>query len=461
MRLRMSGLVQSWLLRSFAVAVAACSVSFQDATAQFGGGFFGNNQGVGGVMIDSNGVLRNVTAEEQTQNLEKLRAAMHGPQGDLAKASDLRMISLKGVQQIALDAQKQGKEIPEDVYCLGGLTRIDYVFVYPESNDIVLAGPAEPWILGSKGSIVGKNSGNPVINLDDLATAFRYVNQARNGGISVSIDPTEQGYRQFNQARSGLTVEGITPAVVSELARAFGPQQVSLTGIPAESNMARVILAADYRMKLYGMNLAKAPVSGLPSYLEMVKTRANASTQLQSRFWMSCDYDAISHSKDKLAWKLSGQRIKTMTESETFDNSGKRKATGKVDPIAKKWADNFTNKLGELAVKDPVFGELRNIMDLCLVAALIESQNLQSLAACDLSGLLGDSAKVQTVKLDAAKSLDPQISFVQTAQSMLVSASGGVMIESWYFATNVKENDAVAQARVVKPNLDSTASWYR
>jgi len=422
MRLRMSGLVQSWLLRSFAVAVAACSVSFQDATAQFGGGFFGNNQGVGGVMIDSNGVLRNVTAEEQTQNLEKLRAAMHGAQGDLAKASDLRLISLKGVQQIALDAQKQGKEIPEDVYCLGGLTRIDYVFVYPESNDIVLAGPAEPWILGSKGSIVGKNSGNPVINLDDLATAFRYVDQARNGGISVSIDPTEQGYRQFNQARSGLT---------------------------------------DYRMKLYGMNLAKAPVSGLPSYLEMVKTRANASTQLQSRFWMSCDYDAISHSKDKLAWKLSGQRIKTMTESETFDNSGNRKATGKVDPIAKKWADNFTGKLGELAIKDPVFGELRNIMDLCLVAALIESQNLQSLAACDLTGLLGDSAKVQTVKLDAAKSLDPQISFVQTAQSMLVSASGGVMIESWYFATNVKENDSVAQARVVKPNLDSTASWYR
>jgi hypothetical protein len=100
-------------------------------------------------------------------------------------------------------------------------------------------------------------------------------------------------------------------------------------------------------------------------------------------------------------------------------------------------------------------------MDLCLVAALIESQNLQSLAACDLSGLLGDSAKIQTVKLQAAKSLDPQISFVQTAQSMLVSASGGVMIESWYFATNVKENESIAQARVVKPNFDSTASWYR
>jgi hypothetical protein len=459
MRLRMSGLVQSLLLRSFAVAVAACSVSFHNATAQFGGVF--GNRGVGGVMIDSNGVLRNATAEDQTLNLEKLRGAMHGAQGDLAKATDLRLISLKGIQQIALESQKQGKEIPEDVYCLGGLTRIDYVFVYPESQDIVIAGPAEPWVLGSSGSIVGKKSGNPVINIDDLATAFRYVNQARNGGISVSIDPTEQGYRQFNQALAGLTSQNINPAVASELARAFGPQQVSLSGIPADSNMARVILAADYRMKLYGMNLAKAPVAGLPSYLEMVKNRANASTALQSRFWMSCDYDAISHSKDRLAWKFSGQRIKTMTETEVFDNSGKRNNTGKADPVAKKWAESFTNKLGELAVKDPVFGELRNIMDLCLVAALIESQNLQSLAACDLSGLLGESAKVQTVKLQTAKSLDPQISFVQSAQSMLVSASGGVMIESWYFASNIKENDTIAQARVTKPSLDSAASWYR
>jgi hypothetical protein len=106
MRLRMSGLVQSLLLRSFAVAVAACSVSFHNATAQFGGVF--GNRGVGGVMIDSNGVLRNATAEDQTLNLEKLRGAMHGAQGDLAKATDLRLVSLKGIQQIALESQKKG-----------------------------------------------------------------------------------------------------------------------------------------------------------------------------------------------------------------------------------------------------------------------------------------------------------------------------------------------------------------
>ncbi|RLT14467.1 MAG: DUF1598 domain-containing protein [Planctomycetota bacterium] len=439
--------------------MAACSVSFENATAQFGNVF--GNRGVGGVMIDADGVLRNSTAEDQSRNLEQLRSTMQGAQGDLAKATDLRLISLKGIQQMVLEAQKQGKSIPEDVYCLGGLTRIDYVFVYPERNDIVIAGPAEPWAIGPQGSIVGKNTGSPVVNLDDLATAFRYVDQARNGGVSVSIDPTEQGYRQFNQALRNLGGNVNPSQAAPALARAFGPQQVTLSGLPADSHMARVILAADYRMKLYGMNLAKPPVAGLPSYMEMIQNRSNASTQIQSRWWMACDYDAITHSKDRLAWKISGQRIKTMTETEAFDQQGQRKQTGKADPVAKKWADNFTKKIGELAVKDPVFGELRNVMDLCLVAALIESQNLQSLAACDLSSILGNRGQIETIKLDVAKSLDPQISFLQTAQGLLVSASGGVMIESWYFATQIKENESVGEAKVATAKLDNDKIWYQ
>ena len=364
---------------------------------------------------------------------------------------------------IAVQAQQQGKPVPEDVYCLGGLTRIDYVFVYPDRQDIVLAGPAEPWTLGPNAAIVGKVSGNPIVNLDDLVTAFRYVGQARNGGVSVSIEPTENGVKQFNQVYGSFANSGnINPTEMTQaLARAIGPQQIKLSGIPADSNMARVILAADYRMKLYGMNLAKAPVAGLPSYLEMVQNRSTVSNQLQSRWWMACDYDAISHSKDRLAWKISGQRIKAMTEQEVFDANGGRTRTGKVDPIAKKWADNFTKKIGELAVKDPVFGELRNVMDLCVVAALIETQNLQSLSNCNLTSILGEASKLQGVKLDVAQSLDPQVSFLQTVQSLLVTFSGGVMIESWHIASTVRENDKVADARAGGAKWENSQKWYQ
>ena len=459
MRFRLSGLAMSWMPRSLALAVAACSFSVENVNAQFNA--FNGGQGVGGVLIDAEGVLRTLAPEEESKNLEQLRRTMAGAQGDLAKQTDLRLISLKGIQQILVDAQKSGKPIPEEVHCLGGLTRIDYVLVYPERQDIVLAGPAEPWTIGPQGSLVGKASGNPIVNLDDLVTAFRYVSQARQGGVSVSIEPTEQGVRQFNQALR--TYGGNTPPaqLASVLAKAFGPQQIKLSGIPEDSHMARVILAADYRMKLYGMNLAKAPVAGLPSYLEMVQNKANASTQLQSRFWMACDYDAINHSKDKLAWKISGQRIKTLTEQDAFDANGASKQTGKVDQVAKKWADNFTAKMNELAVKDTVFGELRNVMDLCVIAALIESQNMQSAAGCNLAALLGDQANLPTVKFDIAQALDPQISFVQTAQNFVVSASGGVSIESWYIASNIKENDAISQTRTAGIKWEASNSWYQ
>jgi hypothetical protein len=44
---------------------------------------------------------------------------------------------------------------------------------------------------------------------------------------------------------------------------------VGSTGVPTDSRFAQVLVAADYRMKRIGMNFEKAPVRGLPSYLEM------------------------------------------------------------------------------------------------------------------------------------------------------------------------------------------------
>ena len=52
---------------------------------------------------------------------------------------------------------------------LAGLLRVRYVFYYPESKDIVLAGPAEGWVPDASGRVVGITSGRPVLQLQDLA----------------------------------------------------------------------------------------------------------------------------------------------------------------------------------------------------------------------------------------------------------------------------------------------------
>jgi len=418
-----------------------------------------NNNGffqrvVGGVSIRPDGVLHSANQEEQNQALADLRARMIGPHGELNQPANRRLISLKNLQKTVLASVEQNKPLSEEVLFLGGMTRIENILVYPERQDIVLSGPSEPWKIGANGAVVGTISGRPVLILDDLLCAFRTVFSARKTGISVSIEPTEEGTIKLERLlkQAGQMANSNPRLLETQMVAAFGKQQIKLDGLPADSHMARVILAADYRMKLYGMNLAKAPVAGLPSYLEMVSQQGNLS-QLQSRWWMACDYSAIEHSQDRKAWKISGPGIKTLTEREQISSDGTYKPTGKADPIAKKWADLFTKKMDELATKDTVFGDLRNVMDMCIVAALIESQDLQALSHCDLSSLMGDSAKVALAKLEVPTALDPQCSFLKTVKGWVVTASGGVMVDSWEIVSHVKANDAVAGA------LDSGANW--
>jgi hypothetical protein len=460
MRVFASLFPSSMQIRIWVVVLAVCAIYSGNANAQFFPPFGGFGGLVGGVRVDADGVLRNMTLEEQQQQLEMVRRNAVAPSGPLTEATPLRCISLRKIQEALLESAKTQQPLSAEMLYMAGLTRIEYVFVYPERQDIVIAGPAEPWTVGPYGSMVGAKSGRPIFYLEDLLTAFRYVSNARQGGVSISIEPTEQGVVQLQQMLSRIGANPNPSQIVPMLAEAFGPQKVILQGIPSESRMARVLLAADYRMKLYGMNLAKAPVQGLPSYLEMIRNRTSASSQLQSRWWMACDYNAISHSADRLAWRISGPGIKTMTEQEVYDASGAVSQTGKVDAAAKKWAEIFTKKLDELSTKDTAFGDLRNVMDLCVVAALIEAQNLESIATCDLSGILGDASRMETPKLDFPQALPPQISLIQSVQGMLVSASGGVMIESWQAATHTTEDDrvAVAQREAAEWNTDS---WYK
>ena len=432
----------------------------QGGGGQGGGGNNNNNNAfgavfrvVGGVSIRPDGVLQAATNEEQTQALAILRANMIGPQGELNQPSNRRLISLKNLKRAVLASIEQKTRLPEEVLFLGGLTRIENVFVYPERQDIVLSGPAEPWKISENGSVVGAKSGRPVLNLDDLLCAFKTVLDARKTGISVSIEPTKEGVVNFERLLKS-SGQNVSKALEPAMVRAFGPQQIKLDGLPADSHMARVILAADFKMKMYGMNLAKAPVAGLPSYLEMVSQQANL-TRIQSRWWMACDYSAIEHSQDKMAWKISGPGIKTLTEEEQIASDGSFKQAGKADRVAKKWAELFTKKLDELATKETVFGDLRNVMDLCVVAAIIESQQLQSLSHCDLTGLIGNSARVELAKFAVPTAIDPQFSFIQTVKGLLVTASGGVMVDSWETVSHLKANDAVAIA------LDSGAKWEK
>lgn len=407
----------------------------------------GGRRSVGGVMVDARGVVRAATVEEQ-QELGNLLREMTAPAaGDLAEASALRMISLKGLQSAIVESKQTG-DIPDEVEFLAGLQRIEFVFVDKEKNDIVIAGPAEPWELRNDGSVVGKITGGATMRLADLAVAFQAVETARNGGISCSIEPTAEGRQRLQQLLSKVKLRaGQNPAVhEASMKQAFGPQMIHLAGIPKDSRYARTLVAADFEMKRVAMGLVSSPVAGLPSYIEMSKNARHGGGQ-NPRWWMACDYEALTKSEDGLAWKLSGQGVKTMTEQDIVAEDGTVRGGGRTDKLAESWAEKMTDTYGELSREMPVFSDLRNIMDMTVVATLIVQERLAEKAGVDVSVLSKESDLVKLTTYEVPRSVDPQCSFIRGRSGWVVTASGGVDINAFEVVENQTTDSKVAADR--------------
>lgn len=442
-------------LAVFAAALCASSVLGNWSHAQF------FRQGVvGGVSVDAAGVVQAASAVEQNNELSELRRAVAGAAGDVAKQNNLRMISLKRLQQAMVEARKDGKPLPEEMQFMAGLQRIEFVFVYPQENDIVLAGPAEGWTVRSDASVVGTKSSRPVVHLEDILTAFRTVEAARQAPISVSIDPTPEGEVRLNQFLKQFPVvqRGFNPAgLEAGMREAFGPQQVKFTTVSTDTRMAQTLVAADYRMKLLAMNLEESPVKGLPSYLEMIRNGGTQKTQ--PRWWIACDYDAVRHSQDKLAWHLDGRGVKAMSEEEFVDAQGNRSsAAGNVNKVAQKWADQFTEKFDELCKFNASFGELRNVIDMSVVATVIAAHGLDQAAGCDLSVLRGTAGNIDNHGLTTPKTIPPHCSFVKSNAGWIVSASGGVEINPWQIAAQKLKADEQLVSK--RPASAAGSNWW-
>src|ERR1700748_2490572 len=169
-----------------AAAIAAFSFATNRVEAQFGF----RNPSVGGVKIDTDGVVSNPKVGELKQLQAAWQKGLEQIPADLEKWTDLRFVSLKQLESEVAAARAAGKPLPDAVRYMAGLQRVRYVLVYPDKQDIVLAGSGESLKLDSLGSVVGATSGRPVLTIDDLMVALRVAESSNASGISCSIDPT-------------------------------------------------------------------------------------------------------------------------------------------------------------------------------------------------------------------------------------------------------------------------------
>jgi hypothetical protein len=410
---------------------------------------------VGGVLVNVDGVLANVDPRGRKELAELRRKALARVPVEMSATTELRMISLRGLDEAIAQLTKENKPVTDEIRFLAGLQRVQYLFVDTENRDIVLAGPAEGWKVDEQGNVVGITTGRPVLQIDDLVVALRSADEARNGGISCSIDPTAEGMQRLMQYVGTKKEIGNPSQTFREYERALGPQQITVTGVPGSSRFASVLVAADYRMKRLAMKMDEPPVKGMPSYLDMATPGGN----MTPRWWLSPNYEALYRDGEGLAWELRGVGVKCLTAEDTFNAAGQRTATSQASPLAQRWADNMTAKYEELAAKEPIFAELRNCIDLAVVSALILKENLPARAGCELSTLLGEKLFAVS-EYSVPKQVDSKATAVKKGRNWVITASGGVMIQPWEMIQSATASDKVAPVRAQAVQSRKNTWWW-
>lgn len=417
-----------------------------------------------GVRVDPQGVLMKVSKEENSGRLKDLgvRAREALLNDEIAQVSDLRVVSLTRLERSVAARLSEGKPIVESQKLMGGLTKVTNVFVYPELGEIDLAGPAEGWKYNDNGVPVGVKSGRPVLQLDDLVDVLRTFSQGNGPQLfTCSINPKPEGLKQLkdlverSNARGPLAA-GAVGGWTKQLQTALGKQDIVYSGINPESRVARVIIEADYRMKLIGIGKSTNEAK-IPSIFDLMTAAEQKSSKLDAlRWWLTMKYDSVLHSADGNSFEFVGSSVLCQSENQYLDSMGQQVQTGQTEGANRLFAENFTKRYEELAKYDLAFADLKNVFDLALVATLVHNQGAAKKVGWNY-GVFANDGLYETARFERPLEVDSVVNHrVYRGRDIVVQVAGGVRADLgvvvndpslFHAAPKVAESSSKAEAK--------------
>ena len=393
----------------------------------------------GGIYIDRDGlVVRfdvNNSAELQVIRRGQFDGMFSELGQDIREESSLRKVSLVRLQRELELLRAQGRDPDAAMRNLAGIYKIQYVLVYPESGDIVIAGPAGQWTDDADGRIVHQRTRRPTAKLDHLVELLRNA-FSNDPTLGCSITPRANNLLKTQQylknAAGKPIVAGRTEQWLSGLRDSMGRQDVEVFGVDTQTHLAKTMVEADYHMKLIGMGLVPG-VPGMNSYMDNLKQAAEKTGTPQAlsmlRWWFTTNYKALHATKDGQAFEIIGSGVKVLSENELIGKLGNRVGTGKSDPLTQQFASEFTKNFEQLSQQYPVYGELRNVFDLALITMLIKSEDLHTRVQWDLDYFLDENGYrvVQAVSPTAVESVISHR--LVGGKTVLAGVSGGVLLD--------------------------------
>jgi len=296
----------------------------------------------------------------------------------------------------------------------------------------VIAGPAGGWVEDLSGRALGLHDGRPTLLLEDLVVALRAFspNGRKAGTVHCSIDPTQEGLQRmqdFLQKIGGRATPRDTQFIVNGLQQSLGKQVISVGGISPKTNFARVMVEADYRMKLIGIGLEQPPIK-LTSYVARA-TPGSVSRNAMQRWYFVPNYEAVRESADGLAMELVGQGVKLVGENEVVGQDGSRNAAARGDRAGSLFVKEFTTKYPQLAERSPVYAHLRNLIDMLVAAAYIQDRGFFGKAGWSME-TFGSEQSYPVEVHTAPKQVASAVNAIWKGNRLMTPIGGGVMIQA-------------------------------
>ena len=342
------------------------------------------NEFIGGVLIDTGGLLIKQSLSDQPEILKQLQREMisRATSRDRALQQEvaLRKVSLTRLERVLQQRKMEGRKPTAAMRYFAGLRKIRYLFVFPETGEIVVAGPAGDWKFDQQGRAISKKTARPLLHLEDFITILR--NQfGPRPGFGCSIYPTQANLLKTktylrDSKKIPLKVVG-REKWIAQLRENLGNQRIDVYGVSSRSRVSRVMVEADYHMKQIGMGLEPG-VFGVTSYLKSIELgKGKKPPQMDILRWYFTIYrPSVKTNRQKNLFQFSGKSVQVLSENELLGKQGKRIHTGKSSHLNRKFARSFTKRYAALSRKYPIYADLNQLFDLALVAATMKQEQL-------------------------------------------------------------------------------------
>jgi hypothetical protein len=162
--------------------------------------------------------------------------------------------------------------------------------------------------------------------------------------------------------------------------------------------------------------------------------------------------------------RLEGNGVKLITEQEYVTASGQRVEAEGTNRAAEGFAREFTERYDELAARVPVYGQLRNLIDLSIVAAFIQQQDYYNQAGWTL-GIWAEEATYPIETNPTPKMVESAVNVVWKGRVLMTPIGGGVNIQPRLALQSDRlkrdEEGVVAKARSeVAPGQLAPGQWW-